>query len=512
MFINKQTNYNQLSEMLLLGIDIGTSSVKVSIVHAETQKTLASAQYPDSESPITVHQPGWAEQSPDMWWEQFQMALQRCHATGVYNAADIKAVGIAYQMHGLVLVDKNQHLLRDSIIWCDSRAVEIGDEAFDQIGHEQCLSHLLNSPGNFTAAKLAWVKQNEPEIYSHIDKVMLPGDYIAMKLTGEITTSASALSEGIFYDFVRNRLSEDVLNYFGFDEDLFPEIRPVFAPQGHLLQPVAEQLQLPVGIPVAYKAGDQPNNALSLNVLKPGEVAATAGTSGVIYGVSDALAFDQQSRVNTFAHVNYTEQLNRLGVLLCINGTGSLYRWAKELFGNGLSYAEMNSIAAKAPLGSAGLRILPFGNGAERMLNNKQVGVHLQNIDLNLHTQSHMLRAVQEGIACAFRYGLDIMRENGMNPTVIRAGKANLFLSDLFTQAFVNVTGVPVELYRNDGSVGAALGAGIGAGIFKSPEEAFAQMECLQTVTPTTNDYEPVYQEWKELLLAQLEKVGKSER
>ncbi|WP_107827081.1 FGGY family carbohydrate kinase [Mucilaginibacter yixingensis] len=490
--------------MLLLGIDIGTSSVKVSVVDAASQKALASAQYPDSESPITVHQPGWAEQSPDMWWEQAQMALQRCHATQTYNPADIKAIGIAYQMHGLVLVDKDQHLLRDSIIWCDSRAVEIGDKAFDEIGHEQCLSHLLNSPGNFTAAKLAWVKQNEPEIYSRIDKVMLPGDYIAMKLTGEVTTSASALSEGIFYDFQGNRLSDEVLNYFGFSTNLFPPIKPVFAPHGQLLQSVAEKLQLPAGIPVAYKAGDQPNNALSLNVLKPGEVAATAGTSGVIYGVSDELAFDLQSRVNTFAHVNYTDELKRLGVLLCINGTGSLYRWAKSLFGAGLSYNEMNNLAAHAPLGSAGLRILPFGNGAERMLNNKLVGVHFHHIDLNLHTQSHMLRAVQEGIACAFRYGLDIMRENGMNPTVIRAGKANLFLSDLFTQAFVNVTGVPVELYRNDGSVGAALGAGIGAGIFSTPEEAFARMECLQTITPTTKDYEPVYQEWKDLLTAQL--------
>lgn len=491
--------------MLLLGIDIGTSSVKVSVVDAVTQQSVASAQYPDEESPIIALKPGWAEQSPDMWWQQTQQALALCHATGTYNADDIAAVGIAYQMHGLVLVDKQQKVLRNSIIWCDSRAVEIGDKAFDAIGHEKCLSNLLNSPGNFTASKLAWVKENEPEIYAQIDKIMLPGDFIAMKLTGDITTSVSALSEGIFFDFKINQVSKDIVDYFGFDESLFPVINPVFSPHGYLLASVAEKLKLKAGIPVSYKSGDQPNNALSLNVLNPGEVAATAGTSGVIYGVSDQLAHDKQSRVNTFAHVNYTADENRLGVLLCINGTGSMYRWAKNSFGGSLSYPQMNNEAAKAPVGSDGLRVLPFGNGAERMLNNKQVGAHLHGIDLNLHTQAHLLRAVQEGIACSFRYGLDIMRENGMNPTIIRAGKNNLFLSDLFAQTFVNVTGVPVELYKNDGSVGAALGAGIGAGIFSSPEAAFEHMHPVQLIVPTnTESIQTVYQEWKTLLNKQL--------
>ncbi|GAA4105035.1 xylulokinase [Mucilaginibacter panaciglaebae] len=490
--------------MLLLGIDVGTSSIKVSVVDAQTQKTVASAQYPETESAITTLQPGWAEQSPDMWWQHVQQALKTCNQSGKYNPQDIAAIGIAYQMHGLVLVDKDQNLLRDSIIWCDSRAVEIGEQAFNAIGHDKCLSHLLNSPGNFTASKLAWVKQNEPEVYAKIDKIMLPGDYIAMKLSGEITTSVSALSEGVFFDFVNNTISKDIINHYGFSESFFPPIQPVFSNHGGVLPSVAQQLGLKAGIPIAYKAGDQPNNALSLNVLNPGEVAATAGTSGVIYGVSDELTYDPQSRVNTFAHVNYTEQQKSLGVLLCINGTGSLYRWTKNLFGAAVSYQQMNSEAAKIPLGSDGLRILPFGNGAERMLNNELIGVHFHHIDLNLHTQAHIFRAVQEGIASAFRYGVDIMRENGMNPTVIRAGKANLFLSNLFAQTFVNATGIPVELYNNDGSVGAALGAGIGAGIFASPQEAFRQMQPLQLIEPNNDAFEPVYQEWKGLLLKQL--------
>lgn len=492
--------------MLLLGIDIGTSSIKVSVVDAQTQQSLVSAQYPDKESDIISPKPGWAEQSPEMWWDHTKQAIQRANATSKYNPKDIGAIGIAYQMHGLVIVNKDQEVLRDSIIWCDSRAVEIGKKAFAAIGKERSLSHLLNSPGNFTASKLAWVKENEPKIYGQIDKVMLPGDFIAMKLSSEISTSVSALSEGIFWDFQDGRLSEDVIDYFKFDKALFPDIKPVFSEHGRLKKAVADELGLKEGVPITYKSGDQPNNALSLNVLKPGEVAATAGTSGVIYGVSDQLIHDPQSRVNTFAHVNYSNEQKNVGVLLCINGTGILNRWTKNTFASASSYAEINKKGQEINIGSDGLRVLPFGNGAERMLNNQIIGTHFHHIDLNLHTQAHIFRAVQEGIAFAFRYGLDILRENGMNPSVIRAGKTNLFLSGLFTEAFVNATHVPVELYLSDGSVGAALGAGMGMKIFASGEDAFSNRKPLQLVEPEANDeYEIVYQEWKGLLEKQLE-------
>lgn len=488
--------------MLLLGIDVGTSSIKVSVVDAQTQQTIASANYPETEAEIIAHKSGWAEQSPLSWWVFFQEALAKAHATKSYNPKDIAAIGIAYQMHGLVTVDKDQNVLRDSIIWCDSRAVPYGDAAFKAIGEEKSLSHLLNSPGNFTAAKLAWVKENEPDVYERIDKIMLPGDYIGMMLTGRITTSISSLSEGIFWDFKQNKLSDDVMNYFGFNKSIIPTINDVFSEHGYVTETFANLLQLKAGIPVSYKAGDQPNNALSLNVLEPGEVAATAGTSGVIYGVSDQLAYDQQSRVNSFAHVNYTAEQTRIGILLCINGTGILNKWLKNIAAANASYSALNQDAANINIGSDGLYIIPFGNGAERMLNNKIVGTHLHNIDLNKHTTAHLYRAGQEGIAFAFRYGLDIMRENKMYPSIIRAGKANMFLSSVFTNAFVNVTNTPVELYNCDGSVGAALGAGIGAKIFSNAKEAFTNMQRLQTVEPGGNDaYEEHYQKWKEYLL-----------
>ncbi|MBC6113025.1 xylulokinase [Pedobacter fastidiosus] len=487
--------------MYLLGIDIGTSSIKVAVVDVSTQKSVATAQYPEEETEIKSVKPGWAEQSPIDWWQNTQQAILKLNSSGLFNPKEIKAIGIAYQMHGLVVVDKEQNVLRDSIIWCDSRAVELGEKAFDAIGHEKSLQHLLNSPGNFTAAKLAWVKNNEPEVYSKINKIMLPGDFIAMKLTGKITTSIPALSEGIFWDFKKDELSADVMNYYRLDKNHIPEIKPLFSVHGSVSAEISNLLGLTEGIPVAYKSGDQPNNALSLNVLKPGEVAATAGTSGVIYGVSDELTYDQQSRVNTFAHVTYSKEQKHTGVLLCINGTGSMYRWAKHNFAPNSSYSELNSLASQAPIGSKGLKVLPFGNGAERMLNNKYTGAQLLGIDLNTHTQADIFRAVQEGIAFSFRYGLDILRENGMKPKVIRAGRANLFLSEVFAQTFVDVTGIPVELYENDGSVGAALGAGIGSGIFKNAEEAFTQHEVIKILEPKNSEaYEPFYQEWKNIL------------
>jgi xylulokinase len=496
--------------MYLLGIDIGTSFIKLSLVDASTQKKIATVQYPDAENAIVSKQTGWAEQSPNQWWDQVKQGALKLHTAALkenpkYNSFDIAAIGIAYQMHGLVMVDKNQNILRDSIIWCDSRAVEYGKKAFDAIGHEKALSHLLNSPGNFTAAKLAWVKENEPELFQQIDKMMLPGDFIAMKLTGEITTTVAALSEGIFWDFKNKEISKSVLDYFGFDASIFPKIQEVFSNHGNLQLSVANTLQLKAGIPVTYKAGDQPNNALSLNVLQPGEVAATAGTSGVIYGVGDTLSYDKASRVNSFAHVNHTTSNNRIGMLLCINGTGILNSWVKKMVGVNCDYHQMNLAAASIAAGSEGLKIFPFGNGAERIFNNKILGAQFSGINLNKHTAAHIFNAAQEGIAFAFRYGLDIMRENNLQPNIIRAGYANLFLSKVFSNAFVNATAVAVALYHADGSVGAALGAGIGAGIYKDAAAAFSDFKCIETIEPMhAKIYDDLYLEWKDQLEKQL--------
>ncbi len=490
--------------MYLLGIDVGSSSVKASLVNAENGKCVASDFSPKVEMQITALKSGWAEQHPDSWWNNFKAALKNILSESGVNSSDIKAIGISYQMHGLVLVDKNQQVLRPSIIWCDSRAVPYGEKAFKTIGEEKCLSHLLNSPGNFTAAKLAWVKENEPELFAKIDKIMLPGDYIAMKLTGDITTTVSGLSEGIFWDFKNNCVSKDILNYFGFDSSIIPTILPTFSEQGKVTAAAAAELGLAAGTPVTYRAGDQPNNALSLNVFNPGEIAATAGTSGVVYGVNGNVKYDPQSRVNTFAHVNHTADNTRLGVLLCVNGTGILNSWMKKnVAPENMSYKEIDAMAEKIAIGSEGISILPFGNGAERMLGNKETGCSIHGINFNKHGKAEILRAAQEGIVFAFAYGMEVMQGMGIDTRVIRAGFANMFMSTIFRDTLAGVTGASIELFNTDGSVGAAKGAGIGVGIYKSNVEAFATLEKLKTVEPDTKNeaaYKAAYELWKSKL------------
>ena len=488
--------------MYLLGYDIGSSSVKASLVDAQTGKCLTSAFYPKSEAAIMAVKPGWAEQDPSAWWENLKLATSSVLSGSGVDPKDIKAIGISYQMHGLVCVDKNLNVLRPSIIWCDSRAVPYGQKAFDEIGHERCLSHLLNSPGNFTASKLAWVKENEPELYAKIYKIMLPGDYIAMKLTGEVCTTVSGLSEGMLWDFAENSTADLLMDYYGFDKGLIPEIRPTFSEQGRVSEAAAAELGLAAGIPITYRGGDQPNNALSLNVFNPGEIASTAGTSGVVYGVLGEVNYDPKSRVNTFAHVNHTAEQTRLGVLLCINGTGILNSWMKRnVAPEGISYSDMNDLAALAPIGSAGVSVLPFGNGAERMLENKEVGCSLHGVNFNVHSKAHLLRAAQEGIVFSFKYGIEIMEQMGMKVNKIHAGHANMFLSPIFRNTLAGVTGAVIDLYDTDGSVGAAKGAGIGAGIYKDNTEAFATLEKLAVIEPSdVDEYAAAYEVWKSRL------------
>ena len=487
--------------MYLLGYDIGSSSVKASLVEAQSGQCVASAFYPKTEAEIKAVKPGWAEQEPDMWWQNLKLATQDVLAASGVEAADIKAIGISYQMHGLVCVDKAQKVLRPAIIWCDSRAVPYGNKAFHTLGEAHCLSHLLNSPGNFTASKLAWVKENELELFAQIDKIMLPGDYIAMRLSGTCCTTVSGLSEGMLWDFQEGCVAQWLLDYFGFPSSVIPPIVPTFSEQGRVSAAAAAELGLAEGTPITYRAGDQPNNALSLNVFNPGEIASTAGTSGVVYGVNGTINYDSQSRVNTFAHVNHTSSQTRLGVLLCINGTGILNSWMKRnVAPEGISYEEMNRLAAQAPIGAEGVSILPFGNGAERMLQNQERGCSIHGISFNRHSQAHLLRAAQEGIVFSFKYGIEIMEQMGIPVQKIHAGRANMFLSPIFRQTLAGVTGATIELYDTDGSVGAAKGAGMGAGIYASHHEAFATLRRLEIIEPKAEDaaaYQAAYQRWK---------------
>lgn len=491
---------------LLLGIDIGSSSVKTSLLDADSGKSIISKAFPEEEMVIQAPQKGWAEQDPEMWWKYVQHSIRYVLSKQSVKEGEVKGIGIAYQMHGLVVVDKDQNVLRPSIIWCDSRAVGIGEKAFKELGEEYCLKNLLNSPGNFTASKLKWVIDNEPELAAKIDKIMLPGDFIAMKLSGEIFISETGLSEGIFWDFQKNELSDKLISNYGIAKSWIPTVLPSYSIQGKVTAKASEITGLEEGIPISYRAGDQPNNAFSLQVLKPGELATTAGTSGTVYGVADKPLYDPLSRVNTFVHVNHTKEKPSYGVLLCINGTGILNSWVKKLMGaSRIGYDEMNNIGASAPIGSDGLTFIPFGNGTERIMQNKHVGAHLLGLDLLKHEKKHMIRATQEGIVSALTFGFRIMQEMGLDLKTVKAGKANMFLSPIFRKTFVHMNKVVLELYDTDGAQGAARGAGIGAGVFANEAEAFAGLALLETIEPNENFYEPyeeVYSLWKERLEA----------
>ncbi|WP_211345689.1 xylulokinase [Paraflavitalea soli] len=491
----------------LLGFDIGSSSVKAALIEIANGKLAATAFSPAEEMPIDAPKAGFAEQDPDRWWKELQHALQKLRQQVAFQGDEVAAIGISYQMHGLVCVDKAGKPLRPSIIWCDGRAVTYGNKAFEALGEDFSLSNFLNSPGNFTASKLKWVKENEPDTYKKIHKVMLPGDYIALRLTGEATTTISGLSEGILWNFKTKAIAKELLNYYGIDENLLSAIVPTFGEQGRITSEAADLLGLKAGTPVSYRAGDQPNNAYSLNVLQPGEVAATAGTSGVVYGVTDKVEYDPKSRVNTFVHVTHTEEKPRYGILLCVNGTGILNSWLRKNFFANASYADMNAQAAAITPGADGLSFFPFGNGAERVLENKDLGAMLQGLQFNRHDRGHVARAAQEGIVFSLKYGMEIMQQMGMQLKTIRAGYANMFLSDVFGSVFANTTGCTVELYNTDGAAGAARAAGVGAGIYPDFASCFAGMNVIKKLEPEKalqQQYQDIYGNWKQALLKEL--------
>ncbi|WP_299259373.1 FGGY family carbohydrate kinase [uncultured Aquimarina sp.] len=486
--------------MYYIGFDIGSSSVKAALIDSENGKSIASINEPKDEMDIISVNKDWAEQNPDFWWEYVCIASKRLLKENAISPELVIGIGISYQMHGLVLVDKEGSLLRNSIIWCDSRAVDIGNKAFKELGEKKCKSSLLNSPANFTASKLKWVRDNEPGIYKKAYKFMLPGDYIAYKFTGTINTTKSGLSEGILWDYKKQESAKWLLEYYDIDPSLIPDIVDTFSNQGELNSKGAQESGLQKGTPIFYRAGDQPNNALSLNVFNPGEVALTGGTSGVIYAVTDNVSGKEPVKYNNFAHVNYSENKPIIGKLLCINGAGIQYRWLKDNLNlETNSYQAMNVLASEVPVGSNNLQIIPFGNGAERMFENKTIGTQICNINLNKHTRSHICRATLEGIAFSFVYGMEILRKDGANIKVLRAGNDNLFRSEIFSNTVSTLIDQEIEIYNTTGAIGAARAAGWAQGAFKDIGEMIIKNDKVMTYHPLHNrdDYQLAYQRWK---------------
>lgn len=487
--------------MYHLGIDIGSSSIKAALVEISSGKSIGVVQQPDEEMGMFAQKNGWAEQNPNNWWFHVCNAIKDLKTKFNVNRSQIKGIGISYQMHGLVIIDRNGEPLRKSIIWCDSRAVSIGRKAYTEIGEELCKANLLNSPANFTASKLKWVQENEPDIYKRIYKFMLPGDFIAYKFSNEINTTISGLSEGIFWDFKNNSLADFLFNYYNIDKSLVPDIVDTFSLQSKVSKKGELESGVQEGTPIYYRAGDQPNNALSLNVFKDGEVAATGGTSGVMYAVTKNLSGKESTRVNNFAHVNYRQSNQLVGKLLNINGAGIQYRWLlNNLSVN--SYEEMNNLASEIPIGSQDLCLIPFGNGAERMLNNEQIGTRILNLNLNTHHKAHLCRAALEGIAFSFVYGMEILKSDGIEPKVIRAGNDNLFRSEIFANTVATLIEQEIEIYNTTGAVGAARAVSLHKGDFETFGKLIMNNDHVMTFMPLKNKepYKRAYNNWKKEL------------
>ncbi|WP_396590146.1 xylulokinase [Allomuricauda sp. R78024] len=487
--------------MYYLGIDLGSSSVKVALVERSSGKNIGVVQEPEEEMSMYALQKGWAEQKPEDWWDFVCKGIKKIKKTHNVSKKDIVGIGIAYQMHGLVIVDENGEPLRKSIIWCDSRAVEIGNKAYQEIGELACDEHLLNSPSNFTASKLGWVKEHELEIFKQVSKFMLPGDYLAYRFSNAINTTISGLSEGIFWDFKKDAISEDILNHFQIPQSLVPEVVDTFGNQGRVSAKGAEESGLLEGTPILYRAGDQPNNALSLNVFHPGEVAATGGTSGVVYAITNNLSVKESSRVNNFAHVNYQKNIAKnIGKLLCINGAGIQYRWLLNNLAV-TSYEEMNMLASEIEIGSDGVCLIPFGNGAERMLLNQDIGTRIVNLNLNRHSKAHICRAALEGIAFSFVYGIELMKSDGIEAKVIRAGNDNLFRSEIFANTIATLIQQEIEIYNTTGAVGAARACTIASNGYDT-FSSLMKNDHVMTYMPFKDreQYQKAYNDWKKEL------------
>ena len=315
-----------------------------------------------------------------------------------------------------------------------------------------------------------------------------------------MTTTKTGLSEGMLWDYKNNSVADFLLKYYEIDSSLIPKIVPTFGFQCKLNKKGSSECGLLEDIPIYYRAGDQPNNALSLNVLNPGEIAATAGTSGVVFAVTDNVKTNESERINNFLHVNINNSIS-LGKLLCINGAGIQYAKLKNEL-NINSYDEMNKLSSVVEVGSKQLTYLPFGNGSERMLNNINVGSKMLNFDINIHKKEHVIRATLEGIAFAFVYGMQILINDGVKPKVIRAGNDNLFKSKVFGETISTLINTDIEIYETTGAFGAARAVDLRNRDFNKFENNIIENDFLRTFSPqpNLNDYKNAYNLWVEKL------------
>ncbi len=450
----------------LLGLDVGTSGARCVAID-ETGRLLAEAA---SEYPLHSPRPGWSEQDPEDWWEASRTVLGR---VALKVGQDVAGIGLTGQMHGAVFLDGADAIIRPALLWNDQRTQEQCDEITRLVGRDE-LIRIAGNPAltGFQAPKLLWLREEEPRAYARMRRLLLPKDYIRLRLTGQAATDVSDASGTLLLDLRSRSWSDEILGTLEIPRRWLPEVFEGPEASGGVLAGVAGELGLRPGIPVAAGGGDNAAGAVGSGIIAGGLASCSIGTSGVLFAHSDALRLDPSGRLHAFCHA-VPNRYHLMGVSLSAGGS---LRWWRDILGNA-TYEEMGLLAAQAPPGSEGLVFVPYLTG-ER-------SPHLDPLARGAffglssrHSAAHLTRAVMEGVAFSLRDSLDLMKELGEAPTQVRVtgGGAR---SDLWRQVLADVFDCRIVRTASDQgpAFGAALLASVAAGVHTNVEEACAGIE-----------------------------------
>lgn len=474
---------------VVIGLDVGTSGARALAVDTLGQVVgEAGAEYP-----LHSPHPGWSEQDPEDWWDATRQVLAKIAGEA---QGPIVGLGLTGQMHGSVFLDAHDRVIRPALLWNDQRTAAQCDEITDRVGRERLLA-ITGNPAltGFQAPKVLWLREHEPANFKQVSHVLLPKDFIRLRLAGEFATDASDAAGTLFLDLRRRDWSPEILNALEVPVEWLPKVCEGPEVTGH----VRADVGLPAGIPIAAGGGDNAAAAVGTGIIAPGLVSSSIGTSGVVFAHTPGFMPDPSGRLHAFCHA-VPGGYHLMGVILSAGGS---LRWWREVLGNKPTYDELAEIAASAPPGSEGLVFLPYLTGErtphlDPFARGAFVGLTAR------HGLAHLTRAVMEGVVYAMNNSLEIMSALGLGPRQIRVtgGGAR---GALWRQLQADVYGMPVyQTAVDEGpAYGAALLAGVASGIFSSVEEACSVIRMRDDVTEpdprATQRYQAYYDVYKSL-------------
>lgn len=458
--------------MKFLGIDVGTGGSRAVVID-DNGKVLATA--------IAVHEDfispeiGWAEQNPEDWWRACVLAIREVLQT--VNAEEIAAIGFSGQMHGSVFLDDSDKVIRPALLWCDQRTEKQCREITEKIGAEKLIT-LVSNPAvtGFTLPKILWLRENEPQNFKKVKSILLPKDYIRLKLSGDKASDVADSSGTLLFDVPNRKWSDEMLSAFEIDEKLLPKVYESIEVTGKISKTAADVTGLKVGTLLVAGAGDNAAGAIGMGITEKGKTSSTIGTSGVIFAVTDAPKLDLKGRIHTLCHA-IPNRWHNTGVTLA---AGLSFKWFRENFGDGKLYDELVNEAEKVSSGSDGAIWLPYLMGERSPHLDPNARAAFVGLTAS-HTKAHLTRAVLEGVAFSLRDSLEIFKESGAEISSVRLGGGGA-KSKLWRQIQADVYNKSVEIIEADegAAFGAAILAGVGAGAWKTVDEA-----CEKTIHVT---------------------------